>query len=123
MYVRSARSVASSSCPAPQRSMAVHVCQAPGCSLEIPRTHLMCPAHWFEVPLGVRTEVFQSLAAWLNGTETVRPYLIARLNAILHIVRLHKVEADFKVEVLKLEADRDRLIAAHTRDLQKEGNA
>jgi len=66
------------------------ICQAQGCAREIPRGHLMCREHWFEVPVEARVEVEQSLAAWLGGKQGARPYLIARLQAIIYVGRLHR---------------------------------
>jgi hypothetical protein len=71
----------------------VQACQIPGCAIEIPRRHLMCRQHWFEVPQELRGEVEFSLAAWLGGKKDVRSYLKAWLRAIIHVARLHKLDA------------------------------
>jgi hypothetical protein len=83
----------------------LHICQVPGCTLAISRRHLMCAAHWFEVPMPIRTEVFKTLAGWLNGEDSARPYLIARLAAIIAVATLHKLD------VAEQEAARERLLA------------
>lgn len=89
----------------------IHVCQIPGCTASITRRHLMCAPHWFDVPLPLRTRVFETLQAWTNGEHNVRPYLLARLNAILAVCELHKIDcADLEaqqaslVEMIRLEA-------------------
>lgn len=107
MYVRSARSVNKESGVAAQPK-AVHVCQVPGCALAIARRYLMCADHWFEVPMELRTEVFKSLAGWVNGDDPVRPYLIARVKAILAVAKLHNIPATAQeAELARLEARKD----------------
>lgn len=91
MYVRSARSANVEGGFPTARPGSVHVCQVPGCAAAISRRHLMCAPHWFEVPMPTRTEVFRSLAAWLNGDDNVRPYLIARLDAIIAVATKHHI--------------------------------
>lgn len=39
-------------------------CDAPGCSIEVPRGKLMCRAHWFALPRILRTEIS---SAWREG--------------------------------------------------------
>jgi hypothetical protein len=58
----------------------------------IPRRHLLCQQHWFEVRAELRREVELSLAAWLGGKNDVRPYLKARLRAIITVARLHRID-------------------------------
>ena len=69
------------------------VCQIAGCSREIPRRHLMCQAHWFEVPADLRDRVTATLTSWLDGKDDVRPYLAARLRAIISVANLHNIDA------------------------------
>lgn len=79
----------------------VQVCQVPGCAVGIPRRHLMCPQHWFEVPAELRAEVERSLFAWLARKNDVRPYFRARLQAIIHVAKLHKLDArNFEAQLL-----------------------
>jgi hypothetical protein len=91
MYVRSAKSVngpnsSESSQDAKRRE---HICQAPGCSLEIPPRHLMCSKHWFELPPTLQRNVNLNLVSWLGGTQNLYPYLIARFEAIIYVGKLH----------------------------------
>lgn len=107
MYVRSSRSVNKERCAGGAKAapaVAVHVCQLPGCATAINRRHLMCATHWFEVPVEIRTEVFRSLAGWLNGDDAVRPYLIARLSAIVAVAKLHGID------VTTQEAEKQRIL-------------
>ena len=92
--------------PAKTGQSGLHICQVPGCTLAISRRHLMCATHWFEVPMPIRTEVFKTLAGWLNGDDSARPYLIARLTAIIAVAKLHNLGT------AEQEADKQRLLAA-----------
>jgi hypothetical protein len=78
----------------------MRICQIPGCSLEIPPTHWMCAAHWFEVPAALRGRVTQSFSEWKNGLQDVRAYLTARFTAIVFVAKLHGI--DVTEEELKL---------------------
>jgi coproporphyrinogen III oxidase len=91
MYVRSAKSVnaSSGSESAPRNGQEHNVCQAPGCSLEIPLRHLMCNTHWFELPPTLQRNVNLNLVSWFGGTQNLYPYMIARLEAIIYVGKLH----------------------------------
>jgi len=52
----------------------------------------MCQAHWFEVPSDLRDQVTAALASWLDGKDDVRPYLAARLRAIISVAKLHNID-------------------------------
>jgi hypothetical protein len=93
MYVRSVnRDTGKPALPATAAARFVQVCQIPGCAAGIPRRHLMCPQHWFEVPADLRADVEVSLAAYLGGKSSARAYLRARVMAILHVARLHNLD-------------------------------
>jgi hypothetical protein len=79
-----------------QQAEAETICQIHGCSLRIPRKHLMCRRHWFELPDALRIEVESTIANWLGGREGVRPYLIARLRALIHVNKLHGGDVSFE---------------------------
>jgi hypothetical protein len=70
----------------------------------IERNQLMCPTHWFEVPQVTRTEVYLTLDAWLKGRESLRPYMVARLTALIHVGKLHGID----MSVLEAKLDRVR---------------
>jgi len=70
----------------------VRFCKIPCCSSGIKQRHLMCAQHWFEVPLGLRDRITQTLHAWLEGEDTVVPYFIARLEALIHVGKLHSLD-------------------------------
>jgi hypothetical protein len=69
--------------PAPQRDDGAHQCPVPGCRIVLPRTKLMCLAHWRKVPTGYRNAVH---AAWDHGngmgTEALRQAQDAALAAL-----------------------------------------
>ena len=46
----------------PCGSRAPTICDAPGCSSEIPRSRLMCRPHWFALPIHLRREIIASRA-------------------------------------------------------------
>ena len=52
----------------------------------------MCPQHWLEVPAELRGEVELSLVRWLRGGTYPRPYLAARVRAIIHVCQLHQLD-------------------------------
>lgn len=90
MYLRSTHN--DSSTPARAASAGARLtqaCQVQGCATQIPRRHLMCPQHWYEVPAPLRAEVEETLAAWLAGKCDVRAYLRARLRALIAVTALH----------------------------------
>lgn len=92
MFVRSIHKVDAQ--PGPARpAQPVSVCQIPGCAVAIAPLKLMCPAHWFEVPAEVRAEIYRAHTAWFKGRENVRPYMVARLTALIHVCKLHSIDA------------------------------
>ena len=96
MFVRSARKVeakSSAATGAKRYSPNARICSAVGCTREVPGTYLMCLQHWSEVPAELRDQVAMTLAAWLSGTDDVRPYLTARLEALIHVAKLHGCDA------------------------------
>jgi hypothetical protein len=113
MFVRSIHKVdaqAASANGTQRPTKAITVCQIPGCAVAIERTQLMCPAHWFEVPQATRTDVYLTLDAWLKGRTNLRPYMVARLTALIHVCKLHSIDAS----ALETKLDRVR------EDLRKE---
>lgn len=76
------------------------ICQIAGCSMRIPRKHLMCRRHWFELPDAMRTEVESTISDWLGAREGVRPYLIARLRALIHVNKLHGGDVTYETQKL-----------------------
>jgi len=94
--------------PAP---LASRICQVPGCSRNVPQNHLMCLEHWNELPAGMQADVVSSLKRWYSGDATIRPYMVARLVAIVFVARLHGED------VTTLEAKREKALA----DLLAEG--
>jgi hypothetical protein len=103
MYARSVnRDSGKPALPSTAPARFVQTCQLPGCGAGIPRRHLMCPQHWFEVPVELRGEVELSLAAWLGGKDDVRPYLRARLKALIHVAKLHQIDArNFEAQLVR----------------------
>ena len=79
--------------PRPAATLGASFCQITGCTREVPPRHLMCREHWFEVPVELRNQVEESLAAWLGRKQDVRPYLIARLRALIHVCDLHNIDS------------------------------
>jgi hypothetical protein len=69
----------------------------------------MCPTHWFEVPGEVRIEVSRALNAWLGGKENLRPYMAARLTALICVGKLHRI--DMSALEAKLDQVREDLRA------------
>jgi len=92
MIVRSAHKVNAPAGASPQKPRLFQICQIPGCARELPPRFLMCPTHWFEVPRELRAEIVDSFTAWLKGKDDVRPYLRARLRAIVHVAKLHGID-------------------------------
>lgn len=92
MYVRSAQSVNAAS---PEKSEEIvrctprRTCQIPGCTKIIRSAWLMCPGHWAELPSDMGNAVKDALLTWIEGKAPVRPYLVARLKAIIFIAKLH----------------------------------
>jgi len=115
MYVRSVHKsdAPGSGTAGSTRSLdAIQVCQIHGCSREIPRRHLMCSTHWFEVPAELREQLIESLRSWLGGTVHVRPYLIFRLKAIIFVSKLHGAEVLEQVSMLaRMEAAESKVTA------------
>jgi hypothetical protein len=72
--------------------LASRICQVPGCSLSVPQNHLMCRDHWYELPSGMRIEVVSAWTRWYGGETTMRPYMAARLAAIVYIGKLHGID-------------------------------
>ncbi len=104
MYVRSIHKPESQATGStPRNSGPVRICQIPGCSLEIPGGHLMCKAHWFEVPAEIREGVVATLAGWLKGEHPIWAYSTFRFRALIHVCKLHRIETT------ALEAQLDRL--------------
>jgi hypothetical protein len=92
MFCRSMRQSKPYPDAAPRPTAAIgHICQFPGCAREVPSKHLMCREHWFEVPAEIRNQVEESMAAWLGHKDDVRPYLVARLRAIIHVAKAHSI--------------------------------
>lgn len=113
MFVRSIHKVDAQSASAnnsKQPAAPINVCQIPGCAVAIKPRQLMCPTHWFEVPAEVRAEIYRALNAWLGGEENVRPYMVARLTALIHVCKRHRIDAS------ALEATLDQV----RKDLEKE---
>lgn len=48
-----------------------HPCAAPGCLKRVPADHLMCPAHWGELPDSIRAAVEK---AWRNVHRDIQGY-------------------------------------------------
>ena len=90
MFVRSTHK-ADAAAPRNTTKITGSLCQLSVCTREIPRGHLMCREHWFEVPEDLRHQVEGSLKAWLGHQTTVQPYLIARLRAIIHVATKHGI--------------------------------
>lgn len=44
--------------------MSTHQCPGPRCEAQIPKTKLMCPEHWVQVPEPLQREVY---SAWDRG--------------------------------------------------------
>lgn len=40
--------------------MSTHTCPAPGCSVEVERSKLACPKHWWSIPKRERDEVWRT---------------------------------------------------------------
>ena len=97
-----ARSIHKENTPAGARpaQLASRICQVPGCAFAVPQNHLMCRTHWFELPEGMRLEVVAYWNRWYCGDATVRPYMAARLAAIVYIGKLHGI--DVTVQEAKL---------------------
>jgi hypothetical protein len=64
----------------------------------------MCSTHWFEAPAEVRAEIYRALEAWFAGKENVRPYMVARLTALIHVGKLHGID----VSALETKLDQVR---------------
>jgi len=110
MYVRSAKSVnaSCSSESAPDAKRRELICQAPGCTLQIPPRHLMCNTHWFELPPTLQRNVNLNLVSWLGGTQNLYPYMIARLEAIIYVGKLHGEDVsalENKLSSVRLKAE------------------
>jgi hypothetical protein len=103
-----------------QPATADTICQITGCAVRIPRKYLMCRQHWFELPNSLRAQVESSLANWLAGREGVRPYLIARLRALIHVNRLHG--CNVSCEIAKLTTY-EEMHLEEKRATQKENTA
>jgi hypothetical protein len=92
MYVRSSQSVNAIARQSVEQGAEAaaprHFCQIQGCPVIIPRRHLMCREHWFQLPADMRDAVDNSLAAWLAGQASVWPYSIARLKALIYVNNL-----------------------------------
>ena len=40
-----------------------HECPHPGCNRRVPREYLSCRQHWFELPVALRLEIYNSYQA------------------------------------------------------------
>lgn len=92
------------------------ICQAPGCTRCVPQNRLMCYLHWTELPCVLRIAVASSWTSWLAGEITMRPYMIARLAAIVYIGKLHGI--DVTAQEAKLEKAREALVAETTHNAE-----
>jgi hypothetical protein len=70
----------------------VSFCQIPGCAAPRKTGHLMCRTHWFELPENLREQLMASHRAWMAGKQDVRPYLVLRLETIIHVCKLHHMD-------------------------------
>jgi hypothetical protein len=72
---------------APPRVPPCHCCQAPGCTVPISLSLLMCPDHWRRVPKPLQTQVWRH---YRNGQEEDKnpspEYLVAAQAAIKSLV-------------------------------------
>jgi hypothetical protein len=69
----------------------VKVCYALGCKAIIPRSILMCRAHWHSVPGPLQACVYETYRAWIAG-GSARAYLLASLKAKLAVANAEGVE-------------------------------
>ena len=59
-------------------------CVIPDCKIQVSRLYLMCPTHWYMVPLPLRTRVWKT---WDGGLGIGHPsYLSAKSDAIAAVV-------------------------------------
>jgi len=61
-------------------------CFAAGCGEQIPRQLLMCRPHWLMVPVAIRNEVIETLAAWQEGASP-KAYIAAIKRAAEAVAR------------------------------------
>jgi hypothetical protein len=69
-----------------------YVCQIEGCARDRKPGHLMCLDHWRGVPEPLQERVVSTYRRFLAGTEGIRPYMLARLEAIIHVSKLHGID-------------------------------
>ncbi len=100
MFARSIHK-ADAATPARPAQLASRICQVPGCALSVPQNHLMCREHWFELPVGMRVGVVSSWTRWFSGDTTIRPYMAARLDALVYIGKLHGIDVTAQEAKLK----------------------
>jgi hypothetical protein len=101
--------------------LASRICQVPGCSFAVPQKHLMCPEHWFELPVNMRIQVTASWLLWYGGDATVRPYMAARLAAVVYVAKLHgenvtALEAKLTKARADLQAERTQTPEPHLKE-------
>jgi len=73
-------------------SNGTYFCQIPGCTAKRKAGHLMCAVHWFQVPPDLRDRVNERFSSWMRGFAIVQPYVIARLQAIIYVGKLHSID-------------------------------
>jgi hypothetical protein len=66
------------------------VCDATGCTTQVPTGRFMCPRHWRMVPLVVQREVNAGYNRAANAPQLLRDarYLLACATAIEHVAEL-----------------------------------
>ena len=121
MFARSIHK-ADAATPARPVQLASRICQIDGCARYIPFGYqMLCYEHWAEVPPELCAEVEHCWAAWLAGKQTVRPYMAARLAAIVYVAKLHgenvtALEAKLTKARAELQAERTQTPEHHLKE-------
>ena len=70
----------------------LYTCQIEGCARERKPGHLMCLDHWRELPEPLGERVISTYRQFMAGTESIRPYTLARLEALIHVQKKHGID-------------------------------
>lgn len=66
-----------------------HKCPVPACPKQVQDNHLMCPTHWFKVPVNIQTAIYRTYFAGLHRNEHPTDEYIEHVEAALdHIAKL-----------------------------------